>query len=196
MCNLILLAELVRHVSVGFDPRKVYLPAETCGGVYLEILNHCMESLRMRYSKTHATCNLGTACRSLEGHVHLSVQKYCCQGPNKGSVKGWVGLKWLRITHECCGGKFASPVDIYIMLFIHSFILAVACSVPVVQGRSHDFGADGKLLVCDATGAYLADNRCELWSPQWIRICVHFFFKVSCMTAVAGALIVEPLTSA
>ena len=34
------------------------------------------------------------------------------------------------------------------------------CRVPVVQGRNHDFGAEGKLLVCDATGAYLVDVGC------------------------------------
>lgn len=37
----------------------------------------------------------------------------------------------------------------------------MARRIPVVQGRSHDFGPDGKLLVCDANGAYLVDNRCR-----------------------------------
>jgi hypothetical protein len=31
--------------------------------------------------------------------------------------------------------------------------------VPLVLGRNHDFGADGKLLVCDAAGTYLVDIR-------------------------------------
>ena len=32
----------------------------------------------------------------------------------------------------------------------------------MVQGRNHDFGADGKLLVCDPTGTYLVDVGCVL----------------------------------
>ncbi len=34
--------------------------------------------------------------------------------------------------------------------------------VPGVQGGNHDFGADGKLLVCDRTGTYLVDVGCVL----------------------------------
>jgi hypothetical protein len=30
-----------------------------------------------------------------------------------------------------------------------------------------DFGHDGKLLVCDATGTYLVDNRCRLPPSFW-----------------------------
>ena len=31
-----------------------------------------------------------------------------------------------------------------------------------MQGGNHDFGADGKLLVCDPTGTYLVDVGCVL----------------------------------
>ena len=38
--------------------------------------------------------------------------------------------------------------------------------VPLVLGSNHDFGADGKLLVCDASGTYLVDIRCHLGRAQ------------------------------
>lgn len=33
------------------------------------------------------------------------------------------------------------------------------CRVPMVEGGDMDYGHDGKLLVCDATGTHLVDNR-------------------------------------
>lgn len=44
--------------------------------------------------------------------------------------------------------------------------------VPLVEGEAMDFGRGGRLLVCDATGTYLVDNRksvLRLQKPEAIK---------------------------